>query len=147
VSTGIISAFQQLGKTVPPMTNLGAIIGGLAYFEQHKDTWAGAATGSGGYEFDRVAMDIAIRTLEGKGPKLNDIIGEGLLVTKDNIGEIAAYNKNALNTANINVGQVPPFSLEPSAQMNEYFNSPGLTGPVGLDQGVPSDLSSILTVP
>lgn len=147
VSTGIISAFQQLGKPVPPMTNLGAIIGGLAYFYQHKSTWAGAATGSGGYEFDRIPMDIAIRILEGKGPKINDIISEGLLVTKNNIDTIAAYNKSVLNIANINVGQVPPYSLETSATLDGYFNSPGMTGPVGLDQGVPSGLSQVLQAP
>ena len=147
VSTGIISAFTQLGKPVPPMTNLGAIIGGLAYFSQHKSNWAGAATGSGGYEFDRIPMDIAVRILEGKGPKINDIIGEGLLVTKNNIDDVAAYNKSALNVSNINVGQVPPYSLETSASLNGYFNSPGMTGPVGLDQGVPSDLSQVLQAP
>jgi ribose transport system substrate-binding protein len=147
VSTGIISAFRQLGKPVPPMTNLGAIIGGLAYFYQHKSTWAGAATGSGGYEFDRIPMDIAIRILEGKGPKINDVIGEGLLVTKNNIDTVAAYNKKVLNVNNINVGQVPPYSLETSAMLNGYFNSPGMTGPVGLDKGIPSGLSQVLQAP
>ena len=92
-------------------------------------------------------MDIAVRILEGKGPKINDIIGEGLLVTKNNIDDVAAYNKSALNVNNINVGQVPPYSLETSESLNGYFNSPGMTGPVGLDQGVPSDLSQVLQAP
>lgn len=146
VSPGIISAFQQLGKPVPPMTNIGAIDGALEYFDQHKDTWAGAGTGSGNYEYNRVAMDITIRILEGKGPKLNNIISVAYLITKDNLDGMLKINSRNLTLGNYNVGEVPPFSLETSSQLDGYFNEPGVTAPVGLDSGAQDDLSSIFGI-
>jgi len=146
VSPGIISAFQQLGKPVPPMTNIGAIDGALEYFDQHKADWAGAGTGSGNYEYNRVAMDIAMRILEGKGPKLNNIISVAYLITKDNLQGMLDLNKRNLTLDNYNVGEVPPFSLETSSQLDGYFNQPGVTAPAGLDSGTQSDLSSIFGI-
>jgi ribose transport system substrate-binding protein len=135
VSTGIISAFRQLGKPVPAVTNLGCVIGGLAYWYQNPNTFGSAATGSGGYEYNRIPMDIAMRVLEGKGPKLNTIVAEGLLVTPKNLDQIAQYNKQALNVDNINVGEVPPFAMMTGSELDGFFTTPGLTGAPGLDQG------------
>jgi ribose transport system substrate-binding protein len=147
MAPGIISAFQQLGKTVPPMTNIGAIDGALEYFKQHESSGVGgASTGSGNYEFNRVAMDIAIRILEGKGPKLNDIIGEAYLITKSNLNFMLKYNTKNMTLNNYNVGEVPPFSLETSSELDGYFNTPGITAPVGLDSGTASDLDTIFGV-
>lgn len=147
MAPGIISAFQQLGKPLPPMTDIGAIDGALEYFKQHESSGVGgASTGSGNYEFNRVAMDIAIRILEGKGPKLNDIIGEAYLITKNNLNFMLKYNTKNMTLNNYNVGEVPPFSLETSQQLNGYFNSPGVKAPVGLDSGTPSDLDTIFGI-
>jgi len=147
VAPGIISAFQQLGKTVPPMTNIGAIDGALEYFKTHEASGAGGAgTGSGNYEYNRIAMDIAIRILEGKGPKLNNIDSEAYLITKSNLSFMLKYNTKNMTLNNYNVGEVPPFSLETSSQLNGYFNSPGVTAPAGLDSGTPSGFSSIFGI-
>jgi ribose transport system substrate-binding protein len=135
VSTGIISAFRQLGMHVPPTTNLGMVVGGLTYWYQHPSTFGGPATGSGGYEYNRIPMDMAVRVLEGKGPKLNTIVAEGLLVTPKNLDQLAQYNKSTLNINNINIGEVPPFAMMSSSELNGYFAKPGLTGPAGLDKG------------
>jgi ribose transport system substrate-binding protein len=132
MSQGELSAFQQLGKPIPAITNLGAVLGTLAYWYQHQSTFGSAATGSGGHEFDRIIMDVAMRLLEGKGPKLNDIIGTGDLVTKANLNQIAQYNKSALNVNNQNIAEVPPFSLLTESALNGYFTKPGVNGPAGL---------------
>jgi ribose transport system substrate-binding protein len=132
MSQGELSAFQQLGKPIPAITNLGAVLGTLAYWYQHQSTFGSAATGSGGHEYDRIIMDVAIRLLEGKGPRLNDIVGTGDLVTKDNLNQIARYNKSALDVNNQNIAEVPPFSLLTDKATDGYFTKPGVTGPAGL---------------
>lgn len=152
VSTGVIGAFRQLGKPVPAVTNLGMIDGGLAYWAQNPSSFGSAATGSGGYEYDRVTVDMGIRLLEGKGPKLNTIIaGYCDLITPKNLKQLAAFNKSILGSAfninNINVGDVPPFTVRNAAQMNGYFNKSGLKGPVGLDSGNLPGLVSLLRQP
>jgi hypothetical protein len=55
-------------------------------------------------------------------------------------------NKNNLTLNNYNVGEVPPFALETSSQLNGYFNTPGMTAPAGLDSGTQGDLSSIFGI-
>ena len=39
MSQGELSAFQQLGKPIPAITNLGAVLGTLAYWYQHQSTF------------------------------------------------------------------------------------------------------------
>jgi ABC-type sugar transport system substrate-binding protein len=152
VSTGIIGAFRQLGKPVPAVTNLGMIDGGLAYWYQHPSDFGSAATGSGGYEYDRVTVDMAVRLLEGKSPKLNTLIGGYCdLITPKNLDQLAQFNKSILgsqfNIDNINVGDVPPFTVRNSQQMNGYFNKSGIRAPVGLDSGNLPGLFSLLRQP
>jgi ABC-type sugar transport system substrate-binding protein len=146
-SQGILSAFQQLGKPVPAITNLGCVLGTIAYWQQHVSTFGSACTGSGGYEFDRIPVDIAMRLLEGKGPRLNTIIAAPFLITPANLHTIVQYNKSKLNVNNVNIADVAPFSLFTTSQLNGFFVSPGVKGPVGLDQGTASGLSAILQAP
>ncbi|MDO8213137.1 substrate-binding domain-containing protein [Conexibacter sp. CPCC 206217] len=142
---GIVSAFEQLGRRVPYVTNMGAIVGCLAYQKEHKDEWGSAATASGGYEFDRIPIDIALRVLQGKGPKLNSIIGQGYLVTNDNIDEIADFQKqDGFNSANVNVGEAFPYSLLSSEDLDGYFSRPGVRAPPGIDEGEAEGIEELL---
>ena len=120
-------------KPIPAITNLGAVLGTLAYwYWRDQSTFGSAATGSGGHEYDRIILDAAMRLLEGKGPKLNDIVGTGDLVTKTNLDQIAKYNKAGLNVNNQNIAEVPPFSLLTDSALDGYFTTPGVKGPSGL---------------
>ena len=45
MATGIIQAFQQTGRKVPPIADSGATPGALAYWNENKDDYEGVALG------------------------------------------------------------------------------------------------------
>lgn len=71
--TGVLKALLQSGRPVVPIT-LSGELGSACYWRKHKD-WsdAGYFLWPPGGEMD-IALETAVRTLEGQGPKLQSII-------------------------------------------------------------------------
>jgi len=117
---GTLSALQQTGRAVVPMTP-GGEMGPLAYWRDHSDwidlTYQGWPPGD---EMEE-GWEVMLRTLQGQGPKIASIlIGPGPIAYKDLDGLLP---KGTTYTSNAWVE--PPYEQWfPSATMDMYFERP-----------------------
>jgi ribose transport system substrate-binding protein len=118
---GIIEALEQVGRPVPLVTMGNPDQAGLAYWRDHvKDGYQGVATaqpsGAGADAMFRIGM----RVLEGKGLKVNAIVGNPPL-TLD--------RKNIAKARGLFGSTVPLQTLDQWVKPQWTFNSPGVANP------------------
>ena len=117
---GALSALQQTGRTVVPMTP-GGEMGPLAYWRDHQDwidlTYQGWPPGD---EMEE-GWEVMLRTLQGQGPKIASIlIGPGPITYKDLGGLLPKGTTYASNE-----WIEPPYEhWFPSATMDMFFERP-----------------------
>lgn len=85
MAAGIISAFQQAGRPVPPLAEGAALKGFLAYWAENQATYRSSATGAGGIETGHLFAAVARRMLAGAGPKVSAIALRQPLITTGNL--------------------------------------------------------------
>jgi ribose transport system substrate-binding protein len=88
MTTGIIQAFQQLGRPVPEIADLGSTQGGLAFAHDNKSSYSEFGTSTPDAAIGQAVANVAIRTLHGEGPVLNQMITEPKYITADNIDSV-----------------------------------------------------------
>lgn len=112
MGNGVISAFEQAGRPMPPMADPAASEGTLAYWQNKApEGYKGAATGQGPQAMGDVIADIALRVLNGDGLKVSTVLLEPDLVTEKNL------NEWAVNEADVSSGKPaePPAGTYPPA--------------------------------
>ena len=89
---GIIEAFEQVGRDVPPVTMGNPDQAGLAYWRDHQaDGYHTAATAQPSAAGADAMFRVGMRILEGKGPKITSIVGNPpLTVDSDNLAAAQA---------------------------------------------------------
>jgi ribose transport system substrate-binding protein len=86
-TTGVISAFEQAGRTVPTVSDNGLEEGSLAYWSQHKTTYKGVGLDNPATGIAAAATRVVQDMLAGDGLKLSDIVIAPPLVTSSNLTE------------------------------------------------------------
>jgi ribose transport system substrate-binding protein len=85
---GVISAFQQLGKPVPPMADLGASQGTIAYAEAHQSSYQEFGTATPDRAIGVTIGEVALKMLAGDGPKVNQIVTQPAYITNANLAQV-----------------------------------------------------------
>jgi ribose transport system substrate-binding protein len=85
MAPGVMSAFQQSGRAMPVVDDIGNQKGSLGYWRQNAKTYTGVGTGLPPVGLGDSVADIALRTLEGQGPKLNTITQRVTVITSQNL--------------------------------------------------------------
>jgi ribose transport system substrate-binding protein len=85
MAPGVMSAFQQSGRPMPVVDDIGNQKGSLGYWRQNAKTYTGVGTGLPPQELGKSVADVALRTLEGQGPKLNTITQRVTVLTSSNL--------------------------------------------------------------
>jgi ABC-type sugar transport system substrate-binding protein len=126
MAQGVISAFQQLGRPLPAVTNLGGQQGALSYWLKNKGSFNSAGTAVGAANGSRAWLNVALRLLEGKGPTMNNIIIRAPLITEANLAQwtTGSYAFDDLTSA-----EGPPNSLAPNALLDHWFTKHGSGAP------------------
>jgi ribose transport system substrate-binding protein len=101
-TTGVISAFEQAGRTVPTVTDNGLDEGSLAYWNEHQSTYKGVGLDNPATGLSAAALLVAKNMLAGDGIKLSDIVIAPPLVTSANLSEFVepSWTFNSPGTAN-----------------------------------------------
>jgi ribose transport system substrate-binding protein len=109
----VIQAFQQAGRPVPPVTDVGAERASLSYWSANRskgyDT-IGTIAGAGNYA--DAGYRVAIHMLLGHGPKVTDMVSPTLYVTNANLAKIVKPSWTLTTPGNAEV---------PQALLNEKF--------------------------
>jgi ribose transport system substrate-binding protein len=97
MATGIIQAFQQLGRPVPVIVDGGATEGDLAYLRQNPSKLADAYTITPNGVVAATTYTIE-HLIAGHGPKISELAQVSLTVTKSNISK---YVKAGTSTSDV----------------------------------------------
>jgi ribose transport system substrate-binding protein len=87
MATGIIQAFQQTGRKVPPVADAGATPGALAYWNEHKTDYQGVAQGQPPGQLAEAVWNVALGLFAGRGVKMTDILQPPIIITDKNLSE------------------------------------------------------------
>jgi len=122
MAQGVISAFEQAGRPVPPVADTSADLASLAYWLHHeKDGYQGTANGDPAERMAEAVWDVSLRMLEGQGVKYTDVPIVPPIITTKNLSQWvpASWNENVSHTA-----EGPPGSWAPDNYLNSFFSHP-----------------------
>jgi ribose transport system substrate-binding protein len=122
MAQGVISAFQQVGRKVPPVADTSADLASLAYWLHHiNDGYKGTANGDPAQRMAEAVWNVAMRMLEGQGVKYTDIPIIPPIITANNLPQWVpdSWNENVSHTA-----EGPPGSWAPDVYLNYFFHKP-----------------------
>jgi ribose transport system substrate-binding protein len=118
---GILGAFEQTGRTPPPLADPGSSQGTIAYWHAHPD-YNMVAQLSPDYEVGQGSGMVALRMLGGEGVKINTILGQNTyVVTRNNLGQVwkPSFQEGSPLDA------TPPLGLFlPKAYLDGFFTHP-----------------------
>jgi ribose transport system substrate-binding protein len=121
----VIQAFEQTGRPVPliPFNNTEA--GGLAWWNDHKDTYKTAGTSINGFQAHHGAFRVLLRILAGNGLKVRDVHVPSPTITSKNLQTFV------LPGADLNTDKESNAPLDfwaSNKQLDGYFTKPGTPG-------------------
>jgi ribose transport system substrate-binding protein len=119
MAAGIISGFEQAGRTVPPVSMNTATEGDVAYLHDNMDAgyFSVGSVGSGASQLN-AAFRVAMRVISGQGPITSEFITEAPLITPENVADYYVDGTDLNSTGTIR-GDVFPDDV-----MDSFFTSP-----------------------
>jgi ribose transport system substrate-binding protein len=90
---GIIQAFQQAGRPIPPISGGGCQGGELSWWLKNKSTYKSVATCFNGFQTGWSEFRLLLRILDGRGLKVRDIHIPVPIVTNENLHVYATPGK------------------------------------------------------
>jgi ribose transport system substrate-binding protein len=119
---GIVQAFQQAGRRVPPISGGGCQGGELSWWLKNKATYKTVATCFNGYQTAWSEFRILTRILDGRGLKVRDIHVPVPVVTNANLATYATPGKS-INWAGEPRGPINGWASDKF--LDGYFTKPG----------------------
>jgi len=119
MTMGVISAFQQSGRTVPPVSDIGANKASMAYWRDNASSgYKGTAVGSPTIGIGRYVMATALAVLEGRGPRSTDMAHAPIPIDDSNR---ARWTDPSWTTATQGISEGPPNVIPVKALVNGFF--------------------------
>ena len=124
---GIVSAFQQSGRKVPPVTDGNPEQNGLAYWHEHRNSFTTVDAANPPIADMAACWRIAMGVVKGYGLKVSTIVTPEPTITSANLDQWwkPSYTEASTGTAE------PPLSSPmwlPDKILNQYFAHPGTAG-------------------
>jgi ribose transport system substrate-binding protein len=120
MATGIIQAFTQTGRKVPPIADSGATPGALAYWNEHKGEYKGVAQGLPPAQLAEAVWNMSLGLLDGRGVKITDVNQKPLIITDANLSEWVDPSWKL--TTPIAYAPGPPGALLPKDYLEQFFS-------------------------
>ncbi|MCE0766884.1 substrate-binding domain-containing protein [Pseudonocardia kujensis] len=119
----MIQAFEQLGRPVPPIADLGATPAALSYWNEHKDTYKGVGLALPVAGLAETTWNVASGILAGRGLEVNEVLQQPTMITADNLAQWVKPEWN-LNTPQT-FAPAPPGVYYPKEYLDTLFANPG----------------------
>lgn len=105
---GILSAFEQVGRPVPPIADVAATKGVLAYMKANPE-YEAVGSAQGAASIGTAIADAALRMLHGDGPEVSSIVLPTPLISRDNVDDYQ-FGEDTSSAASVEppVGTYPP---------------------------------------
>lgn len=121
MAPGIIGAFEQAGRPVPPVMDIGVLKGSMGYWINNPDTYNSTGAAFQATQISDGIVDIGKRILAGRGIKVSNVAFMLKPVTKSNLSKWADPNWD-INTPGLADGPVN-MTLTPE-YLSGLFNDP-----------------------
>jgi len=122
MTTGVIQAFQQLGRPVPAIADVGSTQGSVAFAHDNKSSYSMFGTSTPDAAIGEAVAQVAIRTLHGDGPVLNQLITEPKYITADNLGTVY---ESGWTLSSPGDAALPGDTFMTDEQLNAFFGAQG----------------------
>jgi ribose transport system substrate-binding protein len=122
MAAGIMQAFIQTGRTVPPVADEAATPGALAYWSEHKSTYKGVASASPPIALADATWQLALGLVGGRGIKISDIAQKPLLITNANLSQWVEPGWTIDTPGAYAPG--PPNVFYPTSFLQQFFTQP-----------------------
>lgn len=121
MAPGIFSAFQQVGRTVPPVDDIGAPAASLVYWQQHESSgYRGSGVAIPAIKDGTYSMAVALAMLEGDGVKITDVpYAPPVISTAD----LSQWIEPGWTLSTNALGDGPPSAVPITALLNTYFKT------------------------
>ena len=119
MGNGIMAAFQQVGRPMPVVNDIGPTSGSLAYWANNRGKYFGVGDAMGPAALGAGAANVALRILEGQGPKLT-FITQGLPILNEKNLDEWATDKSATFTS-VGGPEGPPNTFLNDEYLNAMF--------------------------
>jgi ribose transport system substrate-binding protein len=121
MTPGIISAFQQVGRPVPPVGDINPGAPSLVYWQQHKGTYKGSGVAISPERTGEYTQALGFALLGGRGVKITDVPFTPPLVTDANLSEWVEPGWTSATPAQANG---PANAIPIQALVNSYTSKP-----------------------
>jgi ribose transport system substrate-binding protein len=121
MTPGIISAFQQVGREVPPVADINPGAPSLVYWNEHKGRYSGSGVAIAPERTGEYTMALGLALLAGRGVKLTDVPFAPPVVTEENLSEWVEPDWTSSTAAQANG---PDDSLPIEALVDSYAGKP-----------------------
>lgn len=120
MAPGIFSAFQQVGRKVPPVDDIGAPAASLVYWQQNASKgYKGSGVAIPAIKDGTYSMAVALAMLKGDGVKITDTPYAPPVITTANLSQWILPGWTASTNA---LGDGPPCSVQITPLLKTYFN-------------------------
>ena len=118
---GVLQAFKQLGRPIPPAAEIGLDKGFLGYWNQNQSTYHAASTSLPPVPAARALAEVTARMLDGQGVKLNTLVATIPVV---NDATLADWVDPTWTLTTPGTVSGKPDSFMPSKFIDGFFNRP-----------------------
>ncbi|WP_188110537.1 substrate-binding domain-containing protein [Aeromicrobium ginsengisoli] len=119
MGAAVISAFEQSGRPVPPMVDMSASVGSLAYWKAHKAELKSVAIVDGPKASSEATGRVVALMLAGHGPKVTDLVSSLPVVTGQNLDD---YVPAGAKEDDLAPAELPSGSFLPDSYLRKLFN-------------------------
>src|SRR4051794_19986664 len=120
-AVGVLQAFKQVGRPIPPAAEVGFDRGFLGYWQQNQSHYHAASTSLPPVPAARAVAEVAARMLDGQGVKLNTLVAKEPVVNDANLAEWAEPGWSQTTPGTVS-GK--PDSFMPSDFIDGFFTKP-----------------------
>ena len=117
--SGILSAFQQSGRPVPPMTFFTETEGAYAYWASHVDSYTATGVGIDSKAVGEATVRVVKLLLAGRGPKVNELVTPQDVLTNDNVSGWVSPGASESDTRS---ATGPSSNFLPDSYLDKLFN-------------------------
>jgi ribose transport system substrate-binding protein len=121
MTPGIIGAFQQVGRTVPPVADINPGAPSLVYWQQHQSAYKGSGVAISPQRTGDYTAMLGLALLEGRGVKITDVPFVPPLITNANLSQ---WVEPSWTTATQAQANGPADAVPISALIDSYTTKP-----------------------
>jgi ribose transport system substrate-binding protein len=122
MSSAIMQAFQQVGRPMPSVLDIGAQVGSVAYWHDNESNgYKGGGSAGGIGSLVSEATSVITRVLAGQGPKINAMVWYQPVITAKNL---SLFYTPGTSLATQGTVDNPTSTYLPNSVLNSLFDHP-----------------------